>query len=171
MALTVVWAQCSVTETLKTAHENNGVPLVREHILTKGDVVPDFVSEFTRSALTGAGAFRDLGGAAAVVQAAEDAEFTAPPAPPLYPPGVPPVPDAPGGGVPELIGERATEDPIVESELIAMPKDSDTRAMWEDYAVYGAPDGQRMTVEEASAFGNKAELATAVKQRAAAEPV
>lgn len=156
MSLTVVWAAAAVQ---KTTVGEDGKTVSEEVILKRGDTLPDYVSDFQRSVMVMVGAARDLGQAVEVVQAAVDA-VTADMEPTPSPAVPPEVPVAePNTG--------ATADVADVEDGPVLPKDTDTRAVWEDYGVYSLPEGNRLTTEEATAFPNKAELIAAVKQRAA----
>jgi hypothetical protein len=91
----VVWAACAVT------NPDTG----DEKILNRGDMLPEWVSEFTRSILTGAGAVKVVEGDEPAPEAPDapaepekkDEQQQEPPAPPAPEPPAPAAPAATSG--------------------------------------------------------------------------
>lgn len=149
----------------KSDPKNPTIPLGGPVTLNRGEFVPDWVPEHQINALLNAGM---------VV-------FAADPIPGLRPstedpagvrtPDMPPVLPSDPNGVPPLLADRPSvkgEQPV-DDELPPLPKDSDNKETWEQYA---ARPLIGMTLAEAEAM-NKRDLMAEVKRRHAisAEPV
>lgn len=134
MALTVVWERVAVDRA-----DNSTL------VVNRGEVLPDFVSDFIRSTLVMIGAVKDVTSVVQTVQDAVDHEFEPEPAPPAYPPEVPPVTPA------------VTPAPAV---VVEKPSVSDNKDTWEAYAV----DRGYMSQTEAEAM-TKVKLIAAVNDR------
>lgn len=147
----------------RTKADDPTVPVGDPVTVLKGERVPDWVQEFTISALTNAGM---------IVFAADTEPAVFVPEPPrVRLPEQPPVLPSDPNGVPPLLGDRPGETAPEEAgdELPPLPRDADTKDTWERYATHPLIG---MDLAEAEAM-NKKDLLTEVKRRhaIAAEPV
>lgn len=141
MALQVLANGCSVYEI--TGKSADGNPTIVNHAFKRGDVLPDWVDEAQRFVLVSSGMAAEVG------DSPDDSVRPLDTSAPVV------VPNGPGAGA-SVAGE--------DSDLATLPADTDTKFVWENYAVSDLPAGKRMTRPEAESM-KKTDLVTEVKNR------
>jgi len=157
MALVVAWEKAAVP-----------MPDGTERVLTRGEALPNEVTDFQRSVMVMIGAVRDIGQNVAAVQAAADeveAGYQAPPPPAQYPAEVPPVVSVPGASpavTPAPVNPDPTPIEVADpADDLDKPQAHERKDTWEDYAsakgYLTKAEAESMTKANLIAFVNERE--------------
>lgn len=152
MTLQVISTAVSVYHTQGV--DKDGQPTATEHTYKRGQLLPDWVDSFQAFTLVSCGMAAEVGDEpdGSLRPAEED------PAPVVLPEHGPTT-NTGSRPVFNTGGEVASDE-----TLPALPEDSATKPVWEDYAVESLPSDYRMTRVEAEGY-KKADLVAEVKSR------
>lgn len=161
MSLQVIAEKVSVYEV--TGTNEFGQPVATDHIYQRGQVLPDWVDGHQAFVLVNTGLAAEVGDH----PDSSLRPLQSPPAPVILPEHNPA--SVPGSGVtgPMVVTDRVDETGAKSAavpEGKALPSDTDTKFVWENYAVSDLPAGKRMTRPEAESM-KKTDLMTEVKNR------